>query len=313
MSLEILATHGTFVLAGPLVDQVVDRVLDSFVSVDSNITILPAPYHITLLSKAEFQGLAKGQSANLPSTIDTDHVFAAGMGSSPGKGMFIVIIWAAGQQFRKQLSLPPRQFQIVLSGITGTEDDADMGIGSLLPGQFPASPSPDFLDHLVFTLHISKDYEREKPYCVDLILALPDSHRGFLRLADAALSTEQHKLGMLSYACAFERSADKKVQNYSIRKMVECSKDTEWGSILLESEIAKLPGAIRPLLLAPWSTELRLLVNSVDIVPRLCLEPREHLFLPVNLPSTSGPTFQKLPRFFRWLVPFYLAVMSTPR
>src|ERR1700728_1234721 len=135
MSLEILATHGAFVLAGPLVDQVVDRVLDSFeLPANSNITILPAPYHITLLSKAEFQGLAKDQSANLPSTIDTDHVFAAGIGSSPGKGIFIVIIWAAGQQFRKQLSLPPRQFQIALSGITGTEDDADLGIGSLLPG-----------------------------------------------------------------------------------------------------------------------------------------------------------------------------------
>ena len=314
MSLTILSP-GTFALIGSTVDEIAQQALSSLKLTNPNSS---APYHIVLLSELELQRLSKKQSASLPASVNTDHVFAAGVGSSSCGAVFVVIIWAAGQQLRSQLNLPPRQFYIALPDQNGriVHHDArvDTSVNSLLPGQFPEPPNPDFLDHLAFTLHLSKDYDRAQPFCVDLISLLPDSPRGFLRLADSAFSTKQHKLSMLSYACAFQRSSDPKVQNYSLKKMAECSKGTEWGTVFMESEISQVPAVITALLLAPWSAELRAMVSEMKTIPTLCLESREHLFVPTHpAVSTSNNAFLKLPRFFRWLIPFHFAAMSTPK
>jgi atypical dual specificity phosphatase len=312
MSLKVLTPPAFLALVGSVVDDIAKQALSTVSK--NEFEFAPAPYRIIVLSQAELEGLSKEQLANLPDQIDSSRVFSAGVGRSSDDSLFVVIVWVAGQQFRKKLNLPPKQFYISLSDECGPSRDADVGISCLLPGQFPENTTPDFLDHLAFTLHLFKDYEREQPFCVDLILALTDSHRGFLRMGDAGLATGQHKLAMLSYACAFQRSDNQKLQNYTLKKMVECSKSTEWAFVFVESELSQVPDAIRPLLLTPWSTELRSTIRDMDIIPTLCLESRERLFVPVN-PSTASldASFVKLPRFFRWLVPFHLAIMSTPR
>ena len=116
---------------------------------------------------------------------------------------------------------------------------------------------------------------------------------------------------MLSYAAAFQRTNDPKVQAFCVKKLVECSKSTEWGALFLESELSQLPGTVATLLLDPWSEELRLLIGDVGVLPSLCLDPRDRLFVPYTTGSTTPD--RKLPRNFRWLVPFCIAVMSTPR
>lgn len=183
----------------------------------------------------------------------------------------------------------------------------DKGIQSLLPGQYPNSPSPEFLDHLAFTDYVFGDYQRAITHSIQLCLALPESHKGFLRLADAALSCSLHKLAMLSFASAFDRTEDGRVKEYCLKKLVECSKYSEWGLILQNHEVSQIPHEIASVLFSPWSISLRLRLSDLTLIPTLCLEPRVQLVVPIT------NTLYKLPRFFRWLIPHHLAIMSTPR
>jgi atypical dual specificity phosphatase len=315
MSLKLQTSRGIVGVVGPAVDDIVQKVLESSL-LDSTIpkfSSAPPPHHVTLISKTELQGLSKKQLASLPTAIDPDSLFVAGIGGNSSKGLFfVVIIWAIGQQLRKTLNLPPKHFHITLSD--RNDHAMDKGIDSLLPGQFPNSPTMDFFDHLVFTLHAFGQFQREHPFCIDMILAFPDSHRGFLRLADAARLMEQPKLSMLSYAAAFERTSDEKVRGYCLKKLIDCSKYTEWEAVFMESEMSQLPEMIASMLLASWSAELRSHIVDRNITPILCLEPRERLYIPLTpTPTSVEGSFQKLPRNFRWIIPFHIAIMSTPR
>ncbi|KAL0564426.1 hypothetical protein V5O48_017619 [Marasmius crinis-equi] len=188
----------------------------------------------------------------------------------------------------------------------------DKGIGSLLSGQFPDDPSPDFLDHLAFTLHLSAQYTKAQTYAVRLAVSLPDSHRGYLRLADSAYSNAQYKLALLSYARSYDHAQDEKVRTYCLKRLAACSKHTEWGCVFQEFEVNQLLDEVASALAEPWSLQLHAALSDNPPVPTLCLEPRDHLYLPI-LSGNSTPQFSKLPRFFRWMIPSHLAVMSTPR
>jgi atypical dual specificity phosphatase len=308
VSAKIQSIRDTIGVVGPAIDLLA---VDALKTVQDSLHLVPAtpPYTISLVTEQELRGVSQSHLARLPTEIDTKTIFSAGVGGHPDAGVyFVVIIWAAGQQLRKLLKLPPRHFYIPLSD--RDSDDVDKGIDSLLPGQFPEPPIPDFLDHLTFTLHLFGRYEHEQPFCVDLIKALPESHRGFLRLADAARCAGQHKISMLSYASAFQRTDEPKVRDYCIKQLVTCSKFTEWGGLFLESELSQLPAPVMTMMLDPWPEELRLVIGDLGVVPSLCLDPRDRLFVPS--PGSTVPE-RKLPRNFRWLVPFCIAVMSTPR
>ncbi|RDB28739.1 hypothetical protein Hypma_016091 [Hypsizygus marmoreus] len=296
-------TRGVLGLIGPLIDSIAQTAIESNrTSSIAPLTFQP-PYHITLLTKAELREIPTNKLQKFEA--DTRHVHSSGIGGNANSGVFfVVIIWAAGQQIRKQLGLPPKHFQITLS----SQDDhgMDKGIDSLLPDQFPSHPTPDFLDHLAFTLQAFGQHQKAQDVGKDLILALPQSHRGFLRMADAALWSGSHKLAMLAYARAYERSDEDRVQRYCIRKMTECSKATEWGTAVMEDEMPQTPSEIAPMLYTPWSSALRFALSDSNITPSLQLEPRQSLFIPTT------PSFYKLPRFFRWLIPYHIAVMSTP-
>ena len=302
-------TRGVLGLVGPPIDDLARGVAESAQRLMKIPLKHQVPYHVTLLTKAELREIPSDRLDKL--LVDTRHIHSAGTGGNPDAGvLFVVIIWAAGQHLRKQLGLPPKHFHITLSA--QDNHDMDKGIDSLLPDQFPSAPTADFLDHLVFTLHVFGEYQKAHGFCKDMILALPHSHKGFLRMADAALLGRQHKLAMLCFACAYERSGDQKVQMYCVKKLIECSKHTEWGSVMLEDEIPRIPVEILSTLLTPWSTTLRLALSDTNVTPSLSLEPRQSLFIPSASFCAPKP-FYKLPRFFRWLIPYHTAIMSTPR
>jgi atypical dual specificity phosphatase len=303
--MELRVTRGIFGLVGLKIDEMATKCLRSLGPNYSNTSTSPEHYQIVLLTKTELQQLDHNQVSNLQANCR--RVYALGVGGDRDKGiLFVVIIWAAGQQIRKQLGLPPKSFHISLL----TEDDGDMdkGVDSLLPGHFPASPPPDLLDHLTFTLLAHGQYRRALPFCVQLIQASPDSYKGFLRYADTTLRVQEYKQSMLAYACAFQRTEEPKVHEYCIKKIVECSRFTEWGGIFTDEEMTGMPTTIQPLLLTPWSMDLRARLSDLTTVPTLRLESRERLHL-----HNSHALLHTLPRFFRWLVPFHLAIMSTPR
>ncbi|EKM61644.1 uncharacterized protein PHACADRAFT_51353, partial [Phanerochaete carnosa HHB-10118-sp] len=222
---------------------------------------------------------------------------------------FVVIIWAKGQQLRKTLGLPPKHFHITLS-----RQDAhgvDKGIASLLR-PLPSSAPSELLDHLSFTLHSMGDHSLAKKYSVTLCASFSSSEKGFLRLGDSAPKLGEFKLAMLSYACGYHRTADAKVQEYCVRKITSCAKETEWGTVCAEWELEQLPGELLELLLEPWSSGLLSALDSLtSAVPTLCRWSRDQVFIPA--PTQSTEQWYRLPRFFRWLVPFKIALMSTPR
>ncbi|KAJ7762358.1 pfkB family carbohydrate kinase-domain-containing protein [Mycena maculata] len=294
-------THEILGLVGSVIDEIALRVLHSAPPEFENPR--RPPYHVTLFSSEELDSISTDHLEK-SAKLDATKVIPLGLGGNR-RVFFVVIIWAAGQLFRKQIGLPPRQFHITLS----QQDDPnlDKGVASVLPGHFPSAASVDLLDHLAFTLHLSGLFQQEQPYCVDLIRAFPESPRGYSRLADAAISIHEYKLAMLAYGRAFERATDERVKEYCLKKLLECAKETEWGSVMRQAELTQIPDAIADILLAPWGSELRIRLSDMEFVPTMQLESR----LPLYIPWTRPPF--KLPRWFRWLIPYHLAIMSTPR
>ncbi|KAJ3544850.1 hypothetical protein NMY22_g2641 [Coprinellus aureogranulatus] len=271
-------------------------------------------YHVTLLSKAEVRSVAEDRPRVAPRG-STQGAYCAGIGGNRDVGvLYLVVIWAAGQQLRKQLGLPPKHFHITLTD--NDDHDMDKGIHSLFPGQFPETPTFEFLDHLTFTLQCFGKYSEAQGYSATMALTSPRSQKGFLRLADAALANGMFKLAMLSYACSYDRADDGKVQAYCLKKLIACSAHTEWGAVFQETEVSQIPLNIADLLTAPWSKALREALADEAPTPSLLLEPRDALFIPKGkvVPTNfNKEALYKLPRFFRWLVPFRFAIMSTPR
>ncbi|PPQ79414.1 hypothetical protein CVT25_002684 [Psilocybe cyanescens] len=276
---------------------------------------LHEPYHITFITKDELRKLSTEQIQRATSiNVNASSIFSLGIGGKERAGAYwVIIIWAAGQQMRKRLELPPKHFHVTLS--SADIHDVDKGVTSLISGQSPIAPSAEALDHTIFTLHHFAQYNEAKDYCSRLILADPASHKGFLRMGDACLADGSYKFAMLSYACAYQRSGDEKVKTYCMKKLAESSKETEWGLVFQENEIAQIEGfpEISSFLLKPWAQTLQENLSEQGITPSLLLEPRQSLFIPAPIKSALKPEFYKLPRFFRWLIPYHLAIMSTPR
>ncbi|TEB38527.1 ATP dependent DNA ligase [Coprinellus micaceus] len=274
-------------------------------------------YHVTLLSKTEARLVGEDKVSQLlqPGKADTRHLHCVGLGGNKPAGvLYLAIIWAAGQQLRKQLGLPPKHFHITLT--LKDDHDMDKSVRSLFPGQFLETPSFDLLDHLAFTLQCFGDHTEAQTYSVNMVALAPENPKGFLRLADAALASNTFKLAMLSYACAYDRAEDPKLRAYCLKKLIACSAHTEWGAVFQEEEISQIPTAIGHLLVAPWSPALRQALAEEAPTPSLILEPRDSLFIPRSVVSSARfdkDTLYKLPRFFRWLIPFRFAIMSTPR
>ena len=92
--------------------------------------------------------------------------------------------------------------------------------------------------------------------------------------------------------------------------MLECAEHTEWGHVFQKGEVEQLLENLASILLA-CSIDPRPVqdIYSDERSPSLTLDSR--IPLTTILPNTAEPF--ELPSFFRWVVPFHLAVMSTPR
>lgn len=273
------------------------------------------PYHITVLTKDELRNISNDKVNELAPELR--HIHAAGIGGNPQAGvLYVVVIWAAGQQLRKQLGLPPKHFHITLSD--KDDHDMDKGVKSLLPELPPLQPSSDLFDHLCFTLHSMGQYAEVESYAIQMVCASETSHKGFLRLADAALAGRYYKRAMLSYAAAYERTEDPKLSGYCLKKLAICSENTEWGCVFTEDEIGTIPAELASVLIVPWSNTLRLALGRASTLPTLGLHARHPLYIPSSKTLPQGARLDisqcyRLPRWFRWLIPFRFAIMSTPR
>lgn len=306
---KLVHALGCLALVGKSINELVSNASESSQLQDRHPTFTKTdkPYHLTLVTKSELRSIDISTLPDLK-LVNITHVIPVGLGGNPKLGvLFLVVVWSAGQTFRKSLGLPPKQFHVTIS--KSDNHDIDKGLDSLLPMQFPSEPTPELLDHLAFTLHLSGDYARAKGFAILHCRSHSASEKGFLRLADAAFQLKEYKLAMLSYASTHMRAIQAKLREYALKRMVQCSKGTEWGCLFLEAEASTVPDVLLRDLLTPWNEELRSTISTVETVPTFQTEPRDGMYLPSSAMILSC----KLPRFFRWIVPFHLAIMSTPR
>jgi atypical dual specificity phosphatase len=302
--MELRLTRGCLCLVGPQIDKIVQQSLQCLPTILSSFST--DCHTIVLLDRNEVLALSEPQLSNITAT-HTSRLYSSGVGHSPEAGVyFVVIIWVVGQHIRKKLGFPPKHFHINLSALDVC--DGDTGIDSLLPGQFPSNPSADFLNHLAITLNIFGCHQKAKGTSIELVEALLLSPQGFLGLGDAALGMCQYKLAMLSYACAWERTTEYKKRDSAIKKMIKCAKHTEWGPLFLDAEISQLPNKILSALLTPWSAELRMCISELRTTSILHTET---LFM--VLPTLTSMSHHPVLQYFRWLIPYHIAISALPR
>ncbi|KIP03202.1 hypothetical protein PHLGIDRAFT_252469 [Phlebiopsis gigantea 11061_1 CR5-6] len=294
----------------------IDTASYSFVPTDT-------PHHITLATKDELRTL-KGHPSPHDILSHIRRVLAdepiklhpLGLGGYPAQKpevFFVVVVWAKGQQLRRALGLSPKQFHMTLS--QKDEHNVDKGVASLLH-KFPEHVDMEALDHLIFTLHALGDFLPAKQYAIRLCQTSSTSEKGYLRLGDCALKLIEYKLAMLAYSCAYDKSgsrSDTKLQEYCLQKIISCAQETEWGTVCTGRETEQLPEQLADVLLASWSPELHAALRSqAPHIPTLTSRlSRDQLFIPAG--RNTPDRFYRLPRFFRWLLPFRIALMSTPR
>lgn len=325
--MQIQVYRGCLALLGPEIDAIGDTARRSPILQEYKYpTFSPTrnPYHITIVSKPELR--SRGTRLDLKEVLKqfhdilgSDHPLIHDLGigrhsTSQPIAFFIVCIWAKGQKLREYLGLPPTHFHITLS--YRDVHDVDKGISTLFPGQFPVNPSSELLDHLTYTLHLLGNYGLAKGYTTLLCGQEPHSEKGFLRLGDASLKLGHWKAAMLAFACAHSRCSEEgsgPVKEYCVSKITVCARETEWGTVLAEGELVQLPCELLQFLFEPWTPELRATLSEAVFTPVMQLEPRDRLSIPPRHLKDNPPILYTLPRFFRWLVPFSIAIMSTPR
>ncbi|CAM6085520.1 unnamed protein product [Calypogeia fissa] len=205
---------------------------------------------------------------------------------------------------------------------------------------------PALLDLLAVVLYKTKDLKGCMATSKELMSLFPNDPRGYFRCASCyfhigksslreghgAVPAYCWKLAMMFYAetvnhalfgteeeqdqphgqCSF---ADKLVPQ-ACQAILHCAKYTEFGCLMTGTEAEVFPEEYLHLTL-PWNPGVRNAVlqaftergepNSPNQL--LSMESRERLCIY----DTESKQFLKLPRFFRWITPFRLAAMSTPK
>ena len=316
--------RGCIALLGDEIDEVAKRFLYSPILQSLSLaTTTLNPFHVTLLTKHDIQQLRERFTpSELLDKLQVDvgsspHVHPLGVGRASASGqhaIFIVCVWGKFQQFRKKLGLLPKDLHITLS--KHDIHDVDKGLESLLPGQFPPQPSPEILDQLLYTLFLKERYPDAHEYAIKLCIELPNSPKSFVRLADVAVKLHMFKQAMLAFAHAFQILKDEAsdaARQYCVEQILACAEHTELGTVYLKDEACQIPDPLRGALLQCWCPELRSLLSVAGHTPMLCLDSREQMYMPPLYLDSKTKEPYKLPRFFRWLVPFHIALMSTPR
>lgn len=276
------------------------------------------PPHITIVSKDELRALSSDRREELSlslTTIDTARIIPLGVGHHQSKSVwYIVVVWNAGNLLRKKLALPPKHFHITLS----KHDDhfIDKGYRSLV---VPLSSkieqfTLDELDHIFVAIKQLGNNNDTILHGVALRMCAmsPHSEKALLRLADVSYQLHRYKLAMLSYAqVMMTDDISSKLSDYCLRMLYKCSHYTEWGCLFTEAEWDDVNSGLRRSLVRPWSNRLiaQILERGEDHTPTYCVDSRVRI-------ATVSPLTRELvtlARFFRWIVPFQFALMSTPR
>lgn len=306
MAATLTKFRGGLALLGSVIDEAASKFR---VSRDATPTTMP--HHITLLTKQEYRSmvgiLSPDDEETIPS-VSVDQLYFLGVGGAEfHKVYWIVCVWVAGAAFRKNVGLPPADFHITLTG----NDVHNVGKNalSLLHPESLALAFPEFAtekqDHVLHHLH-SVGSQLTLPLSISSAIAHPENAKAFLRLGDAS-SVENPKLAMLAYAHALLLDGGSSMVSYVAKRMRRLTPLTHFGPVVTVSERDSMSEEIREILVVgnSWCVEAREIGHDLlDHPPTMvAANTRERLWF-------AG---YELPRFFSWIVPYFLAGMSTPR
>ena len=298
-----ISDKGAF-LTGEALTKIVEAIISSS---SLHIPTVDALCSIELLSSSEVQSLST-QRVKLTS-IDEVFIFPIGIGGDLTRDFYYVsIAWNAGQLMRKKLSLPPKPLRIHFTSEYG-QDNIETPLLYAIPED---ELSSDALDHIAFGYLQLGRLQQAREMAEALCRRAPESEKGWTRLGDISLQQKAYKLAMLSFGRVLHIPIKERVLGYVRRRMLECVEHTEWGHVFQKGELEQLPEILEATLLAPWTQDVRAQLRDIygdDRSPVLTLDSR--IPLAITLPTTAQPF--ELPSFFRWIVPFHFAVMSTPR
>ncbi|KAH7468652.1 Dual specificity protein phosphatase 23 [Phytophthora ramorum] len=288
-------------------------------------------WHMTLVTKDELRELSSDAVQEAMESLPT-RCFAIGLGGGDGATQdlnpsgvyFVVCVWPKAQTFRAKHGLPLKDFHVSVS--TANRHDIDKTSGALL-----SDSCLEILDKSALEALSRQVLLEHKPERALEIATLLCSHfggettRGWVRLADAALLAGRRKLAMLSYGYLIERMTSGTLEDESAghgsqlwkhccAQVSKCAESTEWGPVFLDGEIEQVPSNLRSVLCKAWRivtmTAIRDCAENTSM--SLTYPSRERLTTFYSIVGRS-PIQYTLPRFFRWIVPFHLAAMSTPR
>lgn len=152
----------------------------------------------------------------------------------------------------------------------------------------------------------------------------PNSIAALLRVAHHCEMPWQAKQAMFMFAQAANLlpATSEKLRSQCVEALVRCSEHTEFGPLFLENEgkdwihnqifystyehVFQNPDVRR--LIQTEVSKSRAIIEDASLISRLpSVASNQDVFTPIR-----GELY-RLPRFFRWLTPFRLGVMSTPR
>ncbi|GMF12968.1 unnamed protein product [Phytophthora lilii] len=306
--------------------------LDSTTKKQPRFTLLPEDeWHVTLVTKEELRGLS-AEAVQEAKELVTSRCFAIGLGGADGatedlgpSGVyFVVCVWPNAQAFRAKHGLPLQDFHVSVS--TSNRHNVDKTSDALLNPACLNMLCKPALEALSRQVMLEQKPERALDIATILCTRFgEETTRGWVRLADAALLAGRPKLAMLGYGQLVERitsgsfgdeGADRgsPLWKHCLTKLSTCAELTEWGPLFTGGEIEQVPVDLCGILCRAWSipTMIAIRENAQNTSMSLSYPSREKLTTSY-VPIGSPPTQVALPRFFRWIVPFHLAAMSTPR
>ncbi|KAL4150633.1 hypothetical protein PRNP1_010034 [Phytophthora ramorum] len=316
-------------------DSLVKREIRTMLGLDSRrsrFAMLPEDeWHMTLVTKDELRELSSDAVQEAMESLPT-RCFAIGLGGGDGATQdlnpsgvyFVVCVWPKAQTFRAKHGLPLKDFHVSVS--TANRHDIDKTSGALLSDSCLEILDKSALEAL--SRQVLLEHKPERALEIATLLCSRfggETTRGWVRLADAALLAGRRKLAMLSYGYLIERMTSGTLEDESAghgsqlwkhccAQVSKCAESTEWGPVFLDGEIEQVPPNLRSVLCKAWRivtmTAIRDCAENTSM--SLTYPSRERLTTPYSIVGRS-PIQYTLPRFFRWIVPFHLAAMSTPR
>ncbi|GMF60686.1 unnamed protein product [Phytophthora fragariaefolia] len=295
--------------------------------------ILPEDeWHMTLMTKEELRGLGADVVHEAIQELST-RCFVIGLGGGGGATIdmnpsgvyFVICVWPKAQAFRGKHGLPLKDFHVSVSA--ANRHDLDKTSDALLDDACLGVLDKVALEALARQVMLEHKPESALEIATQLCSRFGgETTRGWVRLADAALLMRRPKLAMLSYGHLIKRMASGLIGDgpgsplwrHCSVQVSKCAESTEWGAVFADGEIEQVPPDLRSVLCTPWNIKTWTAIRdgARNTSQSLSFPSRERFVTPyaVERGGLGGaPSQYKLPRFFRWIVPFHLAAMSTPR